>query len=533
MSTATPNEIKRTDVAFNLLTDPLITVLAGGVRRAMTLPETLAALAGDVIDDFPRLRPHHRHAWHMFLCQLAAIALAKGGRRAIPADVSDWLHLIRALTPEYPGDEPWCLIVGDVAMPAFMQAPADGEFLTDFAGTFVHREDCHDDLDLLVTSRNHGIKRSRHFNGRPEDWMFVLIALQTLSKYAGRDNYGVARMSSGYSGRPFVGLTPSLRPGRHFARDLSVMLRHRDGIAQTNGLPAEGGLALLWAIPWDGHEQIVPSRLDPWFIEIARAVRLNAENDHIYALRAGTKHARINAGDGKVKLKGLIGDPWAPLDNGKGAMLNPPADMDHSYIARVLFDRRSFVPSLLQATHPEDEGAEILYVVFRTICGGEGETTWNEFIVPVPGRVVFEIGAAQQEESVGTAIRDFLGDIQAITWNVLRPALKELIDANERNEDTAKAQTRMATVMRQMDRRVGAMLFPALWDHISGTNERKVWISFLKKAALDTLEDAFERLPASVNRRRAAIAAAEIAFGQAFAETFRAWAPAAKENVDD
>ena len=67
----------------NLLTQPLIHAVPQGV---LTLPGVIAALARDEVEGFPALRPHQSPGWHMFLVQLAALALHEANRRDIPED---------------------------------------------------------------------------------------------------------------------------------------------------------------------------------------------------------------------------------------------------------------------------------------------------------------------------------------------------------------------------------------------------------------------------------------------------------------
>ena len=91
---------------YNLLTQPLLRAAPRGV---LTLPGLLAALARDGVDTFPALRPHQSPAWHMFLVQLAALALHAAGTDAIPEDEETWARRLRGLTTDFPDDEPWRL----------------------------------------------------------------------------------------------------------------------------------------------------------------------------------------------------------------------------------------------------------------------------------------------------------------------------------------------------------------------------------------------------------------------------------------
>ena len=111
-------------MTLNLLTEPLFRFDAGRKRTMASLPEVYAALMNDEVDAFMALRPHQRHAWHAFLSQLGALALTRGGTKTPPLNADEWTRLLRGLTSDFPGDEPWHLVVDDITKPAFMQPPA-------------------------------------------------------------------------------------------------------------------------------------------------------------------------------------------------------------------------------------------------------------------------------------------------------------------------------------------------------------------------------------------------------------------------
>ncbi len=109
----------------NLLEDRLLRArLADGTVERFSLPTLYVALREDRVADFPSLRPHQRHAWHAFLAQLAAIAVHRRPGTAIPESAGAWGAALRALTSDFPEDEPWRLVVEDSGKPAFMQCPA-------------------------------------------------------------------------------------------------------------------------------------------------------------------------------------------------------------------------------------------------------------------------------------------------------------------------------------------------------------------------------------------------------------------------
>ena len=209
----------------NLLTDRLIRVDGSdGTRGVLSLPAVLEAMALDGVTGFPALRPHQRHAWHAFLAQLGVLALVRAGKTDPLQDESGWRELLRLLTPGFPDDEPWCLVVEDSTRPAFMQCPAP-EGLSAYKKPRI----APDDLDLLATAKNHDVKSSMASQGEADDWLFALISLQTMSGYLGAGNHRIARMNGGYSSRPCLGLAPADGgSGAHWRHDVRRMIELRD-----------------------------------------------------------------------------------------------------------------------------------------------------------------------------------------------------------------------------------------------------------------------------------------------------------------
>ena len=234
---------------LNLLAEPLICYRqsGSGVVEA-SLPEVYAALIDDKVDAFPALRPHQRHAWHAFLVQLAAMAMHRDGLDTSPVDAAEWQRIICALTPDWPDDEPWQLVIDDITKPAFMQPPASSqEKDTDYTRKSV----TPDELDMLVTSKNHDLKSSVAAQAHTDDWIFALITLQTMEGFGGAGNYGVSRMNGGLGNRPAFTLAPSGGgSGTHVRRDIIALLEFRPEILDNNShYPDNGGVTLLWTLP--------------------------------------------------------------------------------------------------------------------------------------------------------------------------------------------------------------------------------------------------------------------------------------------
>ena len=347
----------------NLLVDPLIRVRRpAGAIDTLSLPAVYAALAVDGVAAFPALRPHQRHAWHALLAQLAVIAMHRGDAAAFPETASEWRTLLRGLTRAFDDDEPWRLVVADQAQPAFMQCPAP-------RGLESYRtlKTTPDDLDLLITSRNHEQKRSITIRSQPDDWIFALIDAQTMSGFSGPGNYGVARMNGGLSSWPCLGFAPAgVGPGAHLAHDVHGMLAGRGPLVERHAFAPDNGLALLWLHPWDGNDAVSLRMLDPYFIEICRRIRLVAAAGHVVARTAAAKMSRI---DSKA-AHGDVGDFWTPVpaEDGKALSISA-ASFRYDRLTALLTDARRAPPlNVNTAKSPRWR------LVARGMAGGRGRT---------------------------------------------------------------------------------------------------------------------------------------------------------------
>ncbi|MDH4981171.1 hypothetical protein [Hyphomicrobium sp. D-2] len=249
--------------------------------QSVTLPQLLALLIADEIESLPALRPHQRYPLHCFLAQVGAMALLAAGESTLPRDAANWRDLLRGLTPDFPNEEPWALVVDDLSKPALLQPPVPEVTWEALKETEV----TPDSLDMLVTSKNHDLKAARLERAAAEQWLYALITLQTFEGFLGRGNYGISRMNGGFASRAFIGLAPATGGwGAHIARDIHRLVDHRAEIIADDTLhkPA-GGCRLLWLEPWDGQTSFDPRQLDPYYVEICRRVRLRNENNRIVA----------------------------------------------------------------------------------------------------------------------------------------------------------------------------------------------------------------------------------------------------------
>ena len=405
----------------NILTDPLIHFdRRGGARAPASLPEVYAALMADVVDAFPALRPHQRHAWHAFLAQLGAMAMHRVGATEPPAGAEEWAALIRGLTPDYPEDEPWQLVVDDITRPAFMQPPARSrEREQDYKNSVA----TPDELDMLVTSKNHDLKAAVAVQAGVDDWTFALTTLQTMEGFSGAGNYGISRMNGGLGNRPAFALAPSGHgPGAHVRRDITAILEYRPTLLSEHPM-TDGGAALLWTMPWDGTqaEALLLDRLDPLYIEVCRRIRLRSGADgQLNAVRTSSKAARI---EGKA-LKGRTGDPWTPVNgNREGLPLTLGAGgFNYKRVTEYLIDWER--PALLRPTRAEERSNEEMQLVARAMVRGQGKTAgYYERSIPIGHKfksAMLRRNATQELGDIAKSRIDEVGRVQRILSHAIQ-----------------------------------------------------------------------------------------------------------------
>ena len=393
-----------------------------GSRAEASLPEVYAALMADEVDAFPRLRPHQRHAWHAFLVQLGALAMHRADVVEPPADPGEWARIIRGLTPDWPDDEPWQLVVDDITRPAFMQPPASSkEREKDYKSAVA----TPDELDMLVTSKNHDLKSAVAVQAGVADWIFALITLQTMEGFGGAGNYGISRMNGGLGSRPAFSLAPSGQGlGGHVKRDIVALLEHRPRLLEENAHhPASGGAVLLWTLPWDGTpvEALSHDRLDPLYIEVCRRIRLRSgAGGRLRGVRTSSGATRI---EGKA-LKGRTGDPWTPVNGSREGLPLTLSAGGFSYkrITEYLIDWGH--PPLLKPTQSEQRSPEGMQLVARAMVRGQGKTEgYHERAIPLRHSTVQVFGRAGGAAELGDIAKariDEIGKVQRILSHAIQ-----------------------------------------------------------------------------------------------------------------
>ena len=525
---------------YNLLTQPLIRTAPHG---AMTLPGVIAALARDEVEDFPALRPHQSPGWHMFLVQLAALALHEAGHPDIPEDEAAWAALLRGLTPGFKEDEPWCLVVADATKPAFLQPPVP-------EGVTLDKDvPSADALDMLITSRNHDLKQAVARNSQAEDWMFALISLQTGEGYGGPKNQGIARMNGAHSSRCLLTLAPrpgsgddkvmTPRPGAWFRRDVRVLLETRE--AELNDYSyleygKTGEIKLVWLEPWPEGEQLHIKDLDIWFIEICRRIRLRPSGETLAAQKGMSGKTRITAKD----LKGVLGDPFAPVhktDN-KSFTLGLGGDFDYRKLTELILSGNWKRPLLARPASFEREG-ETLFLVAQALARGNNKTEgFKSRILPIGGKVSRALGPRRAElHELAQAQMQTIKTFDT----ALRKALALIAAGGDRGKVKEKAQKDyIRDAEGHLNQEVDTIFFDHLWKRFEAQEkgketlqmEEKRFAEELLKRAQQIFEAACPTIPCAGIFRPRAEARAEREFRSVikkdFPELFKM--PKSKEN---
>lgn len=500
------------DSMFNLLTEPIIRIEMAGATRTASLPEVYAALTLDEIDAFPALRPHQRHAWHAFLVQLGVMAMRREGAVEPWTDAEKWVRAIRGLTSEYPDDEPWRLVVGDITRPAFMQPPAAS---SEREKDFKNRVKTPDQLDMLVTAKNHDLKSAVSTQSAPDDWIFALITLQTMQGFSGAGNFGISRMNGGFGSRPAFSLAPSGKVGAHARRDILALLDHRPRLLEEYPM-IEGGIGLLWTEPWDGaaSERILPDRLDPLYIEVCRRVRLRSDSGRgMYAVRASSKSARIES----KSLNGMMGDPWTPIDRKSNKSLTlGSGGFNYKRISEYLTPSGNWeLPALLRPTSSEESSEATMKLVARGMVRGQGKTEgYHERAIPIRRKTRMAMARGGGGRELGEIAQTRIEQI-GVVQRILSHAIQTFMARGDSDRISPEQRGLARPWLNRLDKIIDARFFEHLQEEFEvDENDREgIRLRWLMNGsdgvvdrARDLLREAEDTLPCpQIHRYRARV----------------------------
>ncbi len=488
---------------YSLLDEQLIRarLVVGGQPVRYSLPGLFVALAHDEVRDFPALRPHQRHPWHAFLVQLAAMALHHDGRDQPFETEQAWKDALLALTPEHTDGAAWCLIAPH-DKPAFMQAPVPGGKVDDWKSvkdkTTIATPD---ELDMLITSKNHDLKAARMRRGELGDWVMALISLQTQEGSMGSGKFGISRMNSGYGSRPGVGIVSQQRFGKRWSRDVSKLLAERENIVEIIGLKEQVGIGLVWLKPWDGTSSLSFGVLDPFYIEICRRIRLQLSgNSVISAIGTGSKAQRIAA----KERNGITGDPWTPIDIAeKKALTISVNGFNYQLAADLLCGKYSKpIAQEILAT----DGTNGLAILAQGVARGGGKTGgYHERRIPISSAVRKMF--FQKQTDILAKVAEYRVTAIDEMSSVLRASITTLLDNGKPQEgrSTPKGlKQKVGVFIKQFEQAEDSRFFDELNAEIEAAEPEQVrlqWLLAMADRAEANLKDAFVAGPQSGEQR--------------------------------
>lgn len=484
---------------------------------AGSLPDLFAALMADSVVAFPALRPHQRHAWHAFLVQLGATAMHRSGASSPPSEGAEWAALIRSLTPDFEADEPWCLVVDDITCPALLQPPAPAaESIEDYK----HALETPDQLDMLVTSKNHDLKAAVAQGSYPDDWLFALVTLQTMAGFDGSKNYGISRMNGGLGNRPAFSLAPSGGPGAHVRRDIVALLDHRTDLLTDFELN-DSGESLLWMLPWCGtsSESLPLNSLAPFYIEVCRRVRLVSTPDKgLHGRKATSQAPRLAAS----VLKGRTGDPWTPINVKEGKSLTLAAGgFTYRRMTDYLTSPDWQRPALLRPTRDEQGSGRQMNLVARAMVRGQGKTEgFHERSVPLRPKTLRTLGTVQGLQSLGEIANDRIMQVGTVQ-RILSHAIQVFLARGELDGTNSEDRKLARPWLNRLDAAVDAGFFERLQDELEADDGerpgiRRNWLRVeVVGRARELLRDGAVALPCpAIHRYRALVRAEDVFEGR-------------------
>lgn len=494
---------------YCLLDEPLISVRAapGAVQEHLTLPEVLGRLWAGQVESYCSIQAHQRHAWHAFLVQVAAMSLAECSDESAASESAFWRR--RLLDLSRGSESAWTLVVDRLAEPAFMQPPVpEGkiEALKNILST-------PDEIDVLLTAKNHDVKGARISAAAPEHWVFALVSLQTMQGFLGAGNYGIARMNGGFASRPCVAISPALDPTTRFRRDVALLREKRQAVCADVGYAVEAGRSLLWLEPWDGSGSLEIAECDPWFVEVCRRVRLEFAQNRVQARSVSTKAPRLNA-----KLRnGVTGDPWTPTNKAKASALTVASGGFRYRLVQELLFGIEYADSLAQTEVPEGKCEFVGWALVR----GQGRTDGlHERVLPIPPRIRPYLGLRTPDNPVGTRARTQVEDAGVVQLSVLRPSILVLLQGAPGRLDLTDERGRVWTT--RLDQEVDRRFFPSLWDGLdrSEVEARRDWQREVLGMAWRIFGRACREAPIPAARAYKVVAAAERVFTGAARKRF-------------
>ncbi len=493
----------------DLCDDPLIGVHTPQGPRPLSLPTLLATLSAGQVDGYSGLRAHQADPWHVFLVQLAASIQARRPTEALPTDAAYWREGLLDLANGIP--EAWHLVVEDITRPAFMQHPwksweaeaADyGVKASRGQTVFDHKASTPDELDTLVTAKNHDVKMARVGTDTVEAWIFALVVLQTTSGFLGKGNYGIVRMNGGFASRSIAAWVRDLRPSARFIDETLALAQLRQGVCRESRYP-QHGTVLTWLTHWNRKQHHVTlNSLEPWFIEAARPIRLlSRAGGGLMALGATSELRQIGP---KTIENGDIGDPWTAINvgdkkKGRSALTLSADGFTPQRLTDLLFEQSFELTPLQRPPSGDGDG----WFVASCLVRGQGTTEGFHYAqVPVPAKAHRALLQKADRQTLGKLGQQLLGDAKDVQ-RALATALTILSEGGPEKANFERVERWINAARTDFTKAWEQHYFPTLWRGADEAHDavRRDWQQRLVDTGQVLLDESSTRLPLPSGRR--------------------------------
>jgi len=367
-----------------------------------------------------------------------------------------------------------------------------------------------DDLDMLVTSKNHDVKGNRILRPEPEHWLFALLTLQSMDGIMGRGNYGIIRMNSGYGNRPFLGISPDLSWSFRFRRDMKVLLDNRNDLLS---MYRSEGYALLWIPFWDGGKKsgIPLYECDPFFIEICRRIRFEKNEAKIVCFKTNTKASRLSAPD---NLKGKTDDPWTPINKKEIKSLSVGENgFTYKLLQELLLGQEYAKPIAMKFQKDEKDGG---YLIAVALIRGMGKTHGlDKRVVSIPSNVYKLLSNESNKELIADRAGNRVFLASEVQKKLLYPSISSLLSSGTGERIDFE---KVAPWINRFDSEIDRRFFESLWESVELEPEKakQKWEEILLEEAETIFKEARRSTPISQLRRLRALSKADsIFYGQA------------------
>jgi CRISPR system Cascade subunit CasA len=260
-------------------------------------------------------------------------------------------------------------------------------------------------------------------------------------------------------------------------------------------------LGLLWVEPWDGNSSLSIEELDPFFIEICRRVRLTRKHGRIVGLGAGSECARIAT---SKEMKGVTGDPWAPIDRGENKVLSTTRD-GFGYTRMIdLLDRTRYDRPPL-AEIDQGDAARGLTILATALARGQGKTEgFHARRIPVSNSIARRLIGAQATDEFAKLGRKRIEEISDFTRKVLRPSLLILFQGGDADFRNAISKSQVDPWVRFFDEEIDRVFFDELFaeyearvtgEHARADAENRSWREKIRGIGRNTFDRATDAAP--------------------------------------